>query len=148
MSDATVLIVEDNEDDFLLLERAFHKAEIEADLKWVKDGSDAKAYLLGEGPYADRVAYPLPVFILADLKMPRMDGFELLSWVRSIPAFRRLPFVVLTSSNQNSDINRAYDMGANSYLVKPGEFQDLRRLSKSIRFYWLSVNQNPELPAY
>lgn len=141
MSRIPVLIVEDNEDDFLLLERAFRKAEVPAILKWVKDGSEAKAYLLGEGSYANRVEYPFPGFILADLKMPRMDGFELLAWVRSIVFLRRIPFVVLTSSNQNSDINKAYDMGANSYLVKPGEFQDLMQLSKAIRFYWLSDDQ-------
>jgi len=145
MSETAVLIVEDNEDDFLLLQRAFRKAEVPVTLKWVKDGSEAKAYLLGEDAYGNRAEYPMPGFILADLKMPRMDGFELLAWVRSVVFLRRIPFVVLTSSNQNSDINKAYDMGANSYLVKPGEFQDLMQLSKAIRSYWLSLNENPDV---
>jgi CheY-like chemotaxis protein len=146
MNNSTVLIVEDSENDFLLLERAFRKAAIPAALKWVKDGSDGKAYLSGESPYEDRLENPFPVFILADLKMPRMDGFELLNWVRSKPLLKRIPVVVLTSSNQTLDINQAYEMGANSYLVKPANFQDLIQLSNSLRMYWLTLNQRPDLP--
>jgi CheY-like chemotaxis protein len=146
MNSVIVLVVEDNENDFLLLERAFRKAEIPASLKWVKDGTEARAYLAGEGRYHSRMEHPLPVFIVADLKMPRMDGFELLEWVRSKPLLKRLPFVFLTSSNQAPDINKAYEMGANSYLVKPGNFQDLVLLSSSLRAYWLTLNQRPDLP--
>jgi CheY-like chemotaxis protein len=146
MNNGTVLIVEDNENDFILLQRAFRKATIPATLKWVKDGSDAKAYLSGESPYDDRLENPFPVFILADLKMPRMDGFELLNWVRSKPLLKRIPVVVLTSSNQTLDINQAYEMGANSYLGKPSNFQDLIQLSNSLRMYWLTLNQKPDLP--
>jgi CheY-like chemotaxis protein len=146
MIQPTVLIAEDNQDDFLLLERAFRKADILATLRWARDGSEARAYLVGDGGFADRVANPIPSLILADLKMPRMDGFELLAWVRSRTLLRRIPFVVLTSSSQNPDINRAYDMGANSYLVKPGKFEDLMHLSRSLRVYWLHLNQRPDLP--
>lgn len=144
MASATVLIAEDSHDDFFLIERAFRKAEIGADLKWVKDGIEAKTYFLGEGPYVNRAINPVPNLILADLKMPRMNGFELLHWVRSQPKFRRIPYVVLTSSSQSPDINRAYDIGANSYLVKPGKFEDLLHLSTALKTYWLSLNQNPD----
>src|SRR2546427_3883125 len=109
MSHATVLIVEDNPDDFMLLERAFARANIPARLHWARDGVEAKAYLSGEGEYMDRRRYELPSVVLADLKMPRMDGFDLLVWMRSKPLLRRIPYVVLTSSNQGPDINRAYD---------------------------------------
>ena len=142
MTDPVVLVAEDNTDDFMLLQRAFRKAQITAVLKWVKDGHDARSYLKGEPPYQDREAHPLPVFLLVDLKMPRMDGFELVSWMRSQPLIRRIPVVVLTSSNQTPDINRAYELGANSYLVKPGRFEDLLQLSDSLRAYWLCLNQN------
>jgi CheY-like chemotaxis protein len=146
MRNATVLIAEDSHDDYFLIQRAFRKAEIPAQLIWVKDGSEAKAYFLAEGSYANRKQFPLPILILGDLKMPRMNGFELLNWVRSRPEFRRIPFVVLTSSSQSPDINRAYDMGANSYLVKPGRFEDLLQLSQALKTYWLTLNKNPETP--
>lgn len=146
MGNPAVLIAEDSHDDYFLIQRAFQKAEIQADLRWVKDGTEAKAYFTGEGVFADRAEYPLPVLVLADLKMPRMSGFELLSWVRAQPHLRRIPIVVLTSSSQNPDVNRAYDMGANSYLVKPGKFEDLLNMSRALKTYWLTLNQNPDLP--
>jgi CheY-like chemotaxis protein len=146
MANPTVLIAEDSHDDFFLIQRAFRKAEINADLKWVKDGSEAKAYFMGENPYESRQQFPLPMLVIADLKMPKMNGFELLHWVRTRPEWRRIPFVVLTSSSQGPDINRAYDMGANSYLVKPGRFEDLLQMSQALKTYWLTLNQSPELP--
>jgi CheY-like chemotaxis protein len=142
MNKKVVLIAEDNQDDFFLIQRAFRRADIPVELMWVKDGSEAKSYLDGIA----RSKEPIPALILADLKMPRMDGFELLSWVRSNSNLRRLPFVVLTSSSQSPDINRAYDMGANSYLVKPSRFEDLMSLSQGLKDYWLTLNQSPELP--
>jgi CheY-like chemotaxis protein len=142
MKNKIVLIAEDNQDDFFLVQRAFRRADIPVELKWVKDGSEAKAYLSDIGRMQ-----PAPALILADLKMPRMDGFELLTWVRSNPSLRRIPFVVLTSSSQNPDINRAYDMGANSYLVKPSRFEELMSLSQGLKDYWLTLNQNPDLPS-
>jgi CheY-like chemotaxis protein len=142
MNNKVVLIAEDNHDDYFLIQRAFRRADIPVELKWVRDGSEAKAYL-------DAISsiQPVPALILADLKMPRMDGFELLTWVRSHPRLRRLPFVVLTSSSQSPDINRAYDMGANSYLVKPSRFEELMSLSQGLKNYWLTLNQSPELPS-
>jgi len=142
---ALVLIAEDSEDDFVLLERAFRRADLQVELEWVKDGSEAQEYL-ARATTKDLVDAPRPPsLILADLKMPRMNGFELLDWIRSQPLLKRIPCVVLTSSNEMLDINRAYEMGANSYLVKPSSFDDLMRMSQSLKSYWLTINQQPEV---
>src|SRR5262249_11861963 len=130
----TVLVVEDNPTDVLLIRRAFAKANIANPLHIVRDGDTAVQYLAGEEAYADRAAYPLPAVVLLDLKLPRRSGFEVLRWVRARRL--RLPIVVLTSSKQSQDVNRAYELGANSYLVKPVEFDDLREMLNSVHIYW------------
>jgi CheY-like chemotaxis protein len=143
----TVLIAEDNSDDYLLLERAFVRSELSARLHWVQDGHEARVYL--EQSLSDPSRHPVPLFILGDVKMPRMDGFELLSWLKTHPSLKRIPFVMLSSSSQASDIKMAYEKGANSYLVKPGSFQDLLKLSLCLKSYWLSLNALPTpLPAH
>jgi CheY-like chemotaxis protein len=111
----------------------------------VSHGDEAVAYLSGEGRFADREAYPFPVLVLLDLKLPRRSGLEVLGWIRSQPGLKRLPIVVLTSSKESIDINRAYDLGANSYLVKPVGFDSLLELVKSLEVYWMMLNQNPEI---
>lgn len=147
MSEAqrAVLLVEDTSADVLLIRRAWGKAGIANPLQVVTDGDQAVAYLAGEGPYADRKQYPLPVLVLLDLKLPCRSGLEVLEWVRQQSGLRRLPVVVLTSSQESSDINRAYDLGANSYLVKPVEFAPLLEMMKSFAPYWLAFNQKPEV---
>lgn len=147
MSEAqrTVLLVEDKSDDVLLIRRAWGKAGIANPLQAVTDGDQAVAYLAGEGSYADRKQYALPVLVLLDLKLPCRSGLEVLEWVRQQPGLRRLPVVVLTSSQESSDINRAYDLGANSYLVKPVEFAPLLEMMKTFAPYWLVLNQKPEV---
>ena len=145
MRNSVVLIAEDAEDDFFMLRRAFERAGIEARLEWARNGEAAKAYLAGEASFEDRGEHPLPTVILADLKMPVMNGFELLSWVRSQPFLRRIPFVVLTGSDRSPDINRAYDLGASSYLVKPHGFEELHKVALSLKAYWIVLNQKPEL---
>ena len=115
---SVILVVEDREDDILLIRRAFDRASVTNPIQVVRDGEEAIAYLIGEGQYANRDEYPLPVLVLLDLKLPRKDGFEVLSWIRSQPGIRSLPVVVLTSSNQIRDVNRAYQLGANSFFVK------------------------------
>src|SRR5215510_2270454 len=116
-----VLVADDEPTDVFLLQRAFAKARVTISLHVVRDGWTAIAYLKGEAPYSDRNAHPLPDLMLLDLKMPGLNGFEVLTWLRKQPGLKRLPVIVLTSSNLASDINRAYEMGANSYLVKPHE---------------------------
>jgi CheY-like chemotaxis protein len=141
----TVLLVEDNPDDALLTRRAFTKAGIPKLLQVVEDGERAVAYLAGNGDFADRDRFPLPLLVLLDLKLPRRSGFEVLEWLRVQPGLRRLPVVVLTSSDQSADVNRAFDLGANSYLVKPVKFDALLDMVKALNLYWLLLNEKPEL---
>ena len=145
MSDqALILLVEDREDDILLVRKAFKAAFIENPLQVVRDGEEAIAYLQGEGRYSNRAEHPLPELILLDLKMPKMDGFDVLTWIRQQPGIRALPVVVLTSSDQIKDVNRAYDLGANSFLVKPLDFQNYTQLTKLINEYWMKSSKIPE----
>jgi CheY-like chemotaxis protein len=139
-----ILLVEDTRDDVLLIQRAFRKAGLDVRMHVVNDGEAAVEYLAGSGTFADREQHPLPVLILLDLKLPRRSGFEVLGWIREQPLLRRLPVVVLTSSDQMQDVNRAYDLGASSYLVKPVEFDALQELVKTLDLYWLTWNRKPE----
>src|SRR4051812_49319470 len=115
----TILVAEDETADAFFLKRAFAKAGVPTTLQFVRDGQEAIEYLAGEGEFANRLVHPLPHLLLLDLKMPRMDGFQVVGWVRQQPLLKRLPVIIFSSSDQEHDINRAYDLGANSYLVKP-----------------------------
>lgn len=143
MSQATILHVEDDSNDMLLFRHAFQKAGVNCNLQAVGDGDEAIAYLNGERQFSDRQAHPLPSLVLLDLKMPRVSGFEVLSWMRQADEYRRIPVVILTSSNHDLDVKRAYEKGANSYLVKPVDFNRLVDLVKSIQQYWLGLNEFP-----
>jgi CheY-like chemotaxis protein len=114
----TILFAEDSEDDALLIELGFQSAGFPLTLSFVTDGVCAVEYLTGKGQYSDRVKFPLPCVLLTDLKMPRMNGFELLKWVRTQPERHLLPVVVITGSNQTADCQKAMDLGANFYVVK------------------------------
>ena len=127
----TVLHVEDDPNDTLLLEHACRKAGVVFDLRAVSDGDQAIAYLRGINDFSDRAKYPLPHLILLDLKMPRVSGFDVLTWLRE-NALNGVPVVVLTSSNHDADVKRAYDLGAKSYLVKPVGFEALVELVKTL----------------
>lgn len=139
-----VLIAEDDDDDFELFRLGVRKARLDINLARVRDGVEAKEYLAGSRPYSNRAQFPLPDLILADLKMPRCTGFELLKWLRAQPLIRRIPCVVLSSSNQQCDVNDAFELGANSYLAKPGDFKNLIVLTKSLD-YWTQLNQRPDM---
>jgi len=141
----TILLVEDDPNDVLLIRRAFRKSDVTNPIQVVGDGEEAIAYLSGRGPYADREHYPLPVLLLLDLKLPRKSGFEVLEWLRQQPGLKRLRVAVLTSSAETPDINRAYDLGANSYLVKPVRFEGLLRMVQTLNLYWLIINEKPDL---
>jgi CheY-like chemotaxis protein len=141
-----VLLVEDEPNDVFLIERAFRKCDFQHALHSVNDGEQAVAYLSGVREFADRQAFPLPTLVLLDLKLPRRSGLEVLAWLRNRhDSLRRLPVVVLTSSKQSSDVNRAYELGANSYLVKPVAFDGLLELVKALNGYWIRFNEKPEL---
>lgn len=141
---AVILLVEDREDDILLVKRAFQRAALDVPMQIVRDGEEAIQYLSGVGPYANRDEHPLPDLILLDLKMPKVDGFELVRWIRRQPGFASIPVVVLTSSDAIRDVNRAYALGANSFLVKPLDFDNFVETAKSLRQYWLALNRGPE----
>jgi CheY-like chemotaxis protein len=143
----TILIVEDNPTDVMLIQRAFAKLKIANPVQVVADGDRAVDYLSGRDSYADRTHFPLPALVLLDLKLPRRSGLEVLEWLRRQEGLRRLPVVMLTSSRQSHDVNRAYDLGANSYLVKPVEFDGLQELLGTINTYWIEWNENPDIPA-
>ncbi|MBF2048520.1 MAG: response regulator [Elainella sp. C42_A2020_010] len=143
--DHTVLLVEDDDNDVLFMERAFDQANLQNPIQVIPDGDRAVDYLSGVGLYGDRDRYPLPVLILLDLKLPRRSGLEVLEWLQSQPGLRRLPVVVLTTSSENSDINQAYDLGANSYLVKPVAPDHLLNLVRTLNLYWLILNVKPEI---
>ncbi len=146
MSDSQViLLAEDTEDDILLIQRAFKRAFITNPLHIVRDGEEAILYLAGRGKYSLRDEYPLPHLFLLDLKMPRADGFEVLSWVRAQPSLSNLIIVVLTMSQDIRDVNKAYSLGANSFLVKPMDFEHATSLSQLIQNYWLSFNKPPQI---
>jgi DNA-binding response OmpR family regulator len=139
---STILLVEDNEDDADLIAYAFGKAGVENPLVRVGDGDAAVQYLGGTGDYADRRRHPLPALVLLDLKLPRRSGFEVLKTVRGEegPA-RHVPIVVLTSSDQTPDVERAYDLGANSYLVKPVNRDALLAMVRALDAYWVKLNR-------
>jgi CheY-like chemotaxis protein len=142
--DQGILIVDDDSNDVLLLQRAIQRTRLTMPLHFAKDGEEAVAYLSGRGAYGDRHQHPLPALVLLDLKMPRKSGLEVLAWIRRQPALKRLIVVMLTSSDQSRDVNRAYDSGANSYLVKPAGFDSLTELVKNLDQYWLVLNEGPE----
>jgi CheY-like chemotaxis protein len=119
-----ILLVENNQDDILLILRAFQRAGVTRRIQAVTSGMDAVAYLQGTPPYGDREKYPLPAVILFDIKMPGMDGFQVLAWIRRQWEFFQLCVVMLTSSDHIRDVNEAYHLGANSFLVKPLDFEN------------------------
>jgi CheY-like chemotaxis protein len=120
-----ILLAEDNEDDVFLLRQAFKKAGATSRLHIVCDGIEAQAYLKGEGRFADRDAYPFPDALLLDLNMPRMNGFELLEWMRQDEQCSRLVVHVLSASAREADVERAYGLGANNYIIKPSRLDEL-----------------------
>ena len=140
----TILVAEDDTSDAFFLKRAFAEVGIPTKLQFVRDGQEVLEYLLGQGQFANRLAHPGPDLLLMDLKMPRLDGFEVLDWVRQQPLLKRLPIIIFSSSAQNEDINRAYDLGANSYLVKPHSNEDLHALMEKLKTYWIEANNRPD----
>lgn len=138
---APILYAEDDENDAFLMERAFQRVGLKNPLQIVADGQEAIDYLAGEGRYADRGEFPVPCLLLLDVQLPRKSGLEVLKWLRNTPAVCTLPAVMLTSSAQDTDVHRAYIMGANGYLVKPGGPDDLETLVRAIRDYWVLANR-------
>jgi CheY-like chemotaxis protein len=135
-----ILLVEDNPDDVLLARRAVKKAALPVSMQVAGDGDEAVAYLGGQGQFGDRGRHPLPALVLLDLKLPKRSGLEVLRWIRSQPELATTPVVVLTSSSEDEDIQKAYALGANSYLQKPVAFNGLVQLLGVLELYWFRNN--------
>jgi len=134
----TILLVEDDEDDVFAMRRALKLAHVSNHLEVVADGQQALDYLSGTGGYSDRANHPLPFIIFLDLKLPYLDGFEILSWIRQQPALESIAVVVLTGSAEIRDKDRAYALGARSYLTKPPATDVLHEVFDSLKSYWVS----------
>ena len=134
---APILHVEDDENDVFFMRRACQKAGVLHPLAAVEEGQEAVRYLAGWGPYAEREKFPMPCLVLLDLNLPLKSGFEVLHWIRQQADLAQLPVVVLTSSNQEADIHRAYAEGANAYLVKPPNPAELLILMRGVQKFFL-----------
>ena len=135
MNPPTILLIEDDSNDMLLLQRAFRRAGISHPLQIVSDGDQAVSYLRGDQQFADRAVHPLPSLILLDLKLPRRSGLEVLQWLRQEASedVKKIPVIVLTSSRLSEDVDQAYSLGANSYMAKPsGNYDGLAEMVKKL----------------
>ena len=141
----TVLLVENDLNDIFLVKRAFKMASLQTPLQIVTDGQEAMHYLRGEGKYSDRQAHPLPKLIVMDIKMPGLTGFEVLEWIKHDALLRRIPVIIVSSSESPEDINRAYELGANAYMIKPVDYRQVEHLFESITHYWGLECAKPEL---
>lgn len=135
-----VLLVDDDPNDVVLIQRAFRRAQLDLEINAVPSVPQARAYLAGQGLFADRNAYPLPALVLLDLKLPGEDGIALLRWMSGHAELLRIPRIVLSSSREQGDVDGAYDAGASSYLVKPVAFEALQTMLTSFAHYWLNFN--------
>ena len=145
MSERSIfLLVEDDENDVVLVRRAFCKSNLLNPLMVVRNGEEAMAYFMGIGAYKNRAEYPLPSLVLLDLKMPGMGGIEFLRWLRQQPGYGSTRVVILTSSNLMKDVNAAYQAGANSFLIKPVDFERFVEITNALSGYWLRADTAPE----
>jgi len=138
---ATILLVEDNEDDVFIMRRALKEAKILNPLQIATDGESAVNYLEGKGEFGDRERYPLPAVVFLDLKLPLKSGHDVLAWARAQKQLNSVVIVILTSSEEPEDLKKAYRLGANSYLVKPPTPEQLIEMAKAFKWYWLEYNE-------
>jgi CheY-like chemotaxis protein len=140
----TILLVDDSENDLLLMRLAFEKAEFSGVLQEVHNGEEAIGYLKGDGPFGDRAKFPLPAVVLMDLNMPRKNGFDVLTWVRAQAGLRRISIIIMSASMRPEDVERSFDLGANSFVVKPSTLDELIAMIRSLGG-WLQHNHFPSL---
>ena len=141
MKDKVILLVEDNSRDVALTRRALNKSNIVNEVVVARDGVEALDYLFGTGPHAGREMTAMPQLILLDLKLPKLDGLQVLQRIRADERTRRLPVVVFTSSSEEEDMVKSYDLGANSYVRKPVDFDQFLEATKQLGLYWLVLNE-------
>ena len=137
----TILLVEDTENDIIFMSRALRKAEVSNPVRTVTDGEQAIDYLAGGKQFTDRTQYPLPILMFLDLKLPKVSGLEVLGWLRTRPELKSLIVLVLTTSKEPSEIERAFELGANAYLAKPSSFSELTEMMQAIKTFWLRFNE-------
>ena len=143
MDKEIILLVEDNPDDVLLTKRAFKKSNILNELVVASDGVEALDYLFGTGAYEGRDLSIMPVLILLDLRLPKLDGIDVLRRIRADERTRLIPVVVLTTSKEHQDLIQSYDLGANSYIRKPVDFDQFVQAVKQLGLYWVLLNEPP-----
>lgn len=146
MDEQTILLVEDNPDDVALTLRSLKKNNIRNKIVVARDGVEALDYLFGTGAHADRDAANVPVIVLLDLKLPKVDGLEILKRLRADERTRLVPVVILTSSNEEKDLINGYSLGANSYIRKPVDFNQFNEAVRQLGLYWLLLNEPPPPP--
>ena len=140
-----ILIVEDNEQDLALAQRALRKAKVSNRIHVARDGEEALEFLFCEGQFAERKMEDGPKVILLDLKLPKIDGLEVLQRIKSDPRIKSIPVVVLTSSKEQNDVVETYNLGVNSYIVKPVNFEQFSETVQKLGMYWLLLNHPPKL---
>jgi CheY-like chemotaxis protein len=139
-----ILLVEDNADHAALTMRALRDGNMLNQISWVKDGEEAVDFLHRRGRYAEATRAPRPGLILLDIRLPKLDGHEVLRKIKSDPALRAIPVVMLTTSERDDEITACYEAGANSYVSKPVKFSDFVETIKSVKLYWVMVNHLPD----
>lgn len=140
-----ILLVEDNPDDIELTMRALRKGKIGNNISVVRDGEEALDFLLHRGEYSDKEKFPIPGLILLDLNLPKRNGIEILRKIKAEPILKRVPVIMLTTSKRDEDIIQSYDLGVNSYIMKPVEFDKFIQTIKNIELYWVLTNTPPLL---
>jgi CheY-like chemotaxis protein len=145
MPDNIILLVEDDPSEVGLTRRAFEKHCIGTELVIAEDGQEALDYLFGAGAYVGRDIKILPAVVLLDLKLPRVDGLDVLKIIRNHDLTKRLPVVILSSSREEQDVAMCYALGANSYIRKPVDFQQFTEYVRTLGFYWLVLNESPPI---
>ncbi len=141
----TIIMADDDPDDCLLMKDAFEEQSLTDCLRVVEDGEELLEYLRLQGPYGDRKRFPPPDLIILDLNMPRKDGRTVLREIKADPQLKRIPVVIFTTSREREDINRSYDLGASSFIVKPVSYQDLKEVVKTLNQYWLHTVELPDV---
>jgi CheY-like chemotaxis protein len=142
-NDFCILLVEDDENDIFFFQRAAREAAIHNHISIARDGAEAVEYLAGSHKFADRLQYPVPCLVILDLKMPRKTGLEVLHWLRTQSLFKTIPVIVFSSSGQPEDIERAYRLGANAFVIKPPSLEKRTEFAKLVKGFWLHHNQPP-----
>lgn len=142
-----ILLVEDNPDHAMMTTRALKKGKLNNTLHWVKDGQEALDYLFRQDGYTDAEKAPGPVLVLLDLNLPKHSGFEVLERIKKDPNLKAIPVIMLTTSGRDEEVNKCYELGANSFITKPVQYEDFQEVVQKLEMYWLLVGRLPHVEA-